>query len=67
MLVQKKKQIFKRLKLRKNYNSKILKKLEKTQLKLEQKRKKSNFIINNNFKRNTVKKNVKLIVRKILN
>tara|TARA_B100002051_G_scaffold247353_1_gene256351 strand:- start:568 stop:771 length:204 start_codon:yes stop_codon:yes gene_type:complete len=67
MLVQKKKQIFKRLKLRKNYNSKILKKLEKTQLKLEQKRKKSNFIINNNFKKNTVRKSVKLILRKILN
>ena len=63
----KKKQIFKRLKLRKNYNSKILKKLEKTQLKLEQKRKKSNFIINNNFKKNTVRKSVKLILRKILN
>ena len=63
----KKKQILKRLKLRKNYNSKILKKLEKTQLKLEQKRKKSNFIINNNFKKNTVRKSVKLILRKILN
>ena len=63
----KKKQILKRLKLRKNFNSNILKKLAKTQLKLKQKRKKSDFIINNNFKRNTVKKNVKLIVRKILN
>ncbi len=63
----KKKQILKRLKLRKNFNSNILKKLAKTQLKLDQKRKKSDFIINNNFKRNTVKKNVKLIVRKILN
>ncbi len=63
----KKKQILKRLKLRKNFNSNILKKLAKTQLKLEKKRKKSDFIINNNFKRNTVKKNVKLIVRKILN
>ena len=65
--MKKKKQILKRLKLRKNFNSNILKKLAKTQLKLDQKRKKSDFIINNNFKRNTVKKNVKLIVRKILN
>ena len=63
----KKKQILKRLKLRKNFNSNILKKLGKTQLKLAQKRKKSDFIINNNFKRNKVKKSVKLIVKKILN
>ena len=63
----KKNQIVTRLKLRKNYNSGILKKLGKFQLKLEQKRKKSDFVINNNFKRNTVIKSVRLIVGEILN
>ena len=61
----KKKDINKRLKLRLNYNLKIIKKLKKLQLPLELKKKKSNFIIKNNFKRSIIKKNVKLIKKKI--
>ena len=63
----KKKEIIKNLKKRKNYNIKILKILRKFQLPLELKRKKSNYIINNNFKKLYVKKNVKIIKNKILN
>ena len=62
----KKKQIIKRLKLRKNYNYLIFKKLNQLQLSLEKKRKKSNYIIKNDFKKNTAKKRVKIIINKIL-
>ena len=62
----KKKEINKRLKKRDNFSPKIVKKLKKLQLPLELKRKRSNFIIKNNFKNNYVKKNVKKILRKIL-
>jgi len=62
----KKKEIQKRLKKRANYNSKILNKLKKIQLSLEIKKKKSNFLIKNNFKSSYIKKNVKLIKSKIL-
>ena len=62
----KKKDINKRLKKRHNFNFKIIKKLKKLQLPLEIKKKKSNFIIKNNFKSMFVKKNVKIIKNKIL-
>ena len=62
----KKKEINKRLKKRDNFNPKIVEKLKKLQLPLELKKKRSNFIIKNNFKNNYVKKNVKKILRKIL-
>ena len=62
----KKKDINKRLKKRHNFNPKIIKKLRKLQLPLETKKKKSNFIIKNNFKSMLVKKNVKIIKNKIL-
>ena len=61
----KKKDINKRLKLRLNYNLKIIKKLKKLQLPIELKKKKSNFIIKNNFKRSSLKKSVKIIKNKI--
>ena len=61
-----KKEISKRLKKRHNINLKILKKLKKFQLPLELKKKKADFIIENNFRNNPVKKNVKRILRKIL-
>ena len=63
----KKKQIIKKIKKRKNYNLKIIKILKKSQLSLNYKRKKSNFVIKNNFKIETVKKSVKLLKNKILN
>ena len=62
----KKKDIKKNLKKRVNYNIKILKKLKKLQLPLEKKKKISNFLIKNNFKKNSTKKNVKIIKKKIL-
>ena len=61
-----KKEINKRLKRRANFNLKIVKKLKKLQLPLETKRKKSNFIIKNNFINNSIKKNVKIVLEKIL-
>jgi dephospho-CoA kinase len=62
----KKKEINKRLKKRSNYNFKMLKKLKKLQLPLEVKKKKSNFIIKNNFISSSVKKSVRILKRKIL-
>ena len=62
----KKKEINKRLKKRSNFNSKIFKKLKKLQLPLEIKKKKSNFILKNNFKSLSVKKNVKILKNKVL-
>ena len=62
----KKKEINKRLKKRHNFNSKIFKKLKKLQLPLETKRIKSNFIIKNNFRSLSTKKNVKILKNKIL-
>ena len=61
-----KKEINKRLKKRDNINIKILKKFKKLQLPVELKKKKSNYIIKNNFKNNSIKKNVKIILKKIL-
>ena len=62
----KKKEIQKRLKKRPNYNVKIFNKLKKIQLPLEIKKKKSKFLIKNNFKSYSIKKNVKLLKNKIL-
>ena len=62
-----KSKIMKNLIKRKNYNPQILKVLKKFQLPLELKRKKSNYIINNNFRKLYVKKNIKIIKNKILN
>ena len=61
----KKKDINKKLKKRNNYNSKIIKKLKNLQLPLEIKKRTSNFIIKNNFKSLSIKKNVKVIKKKI--
>ena len=61
-----KKEIQKRLKKRANYNLVILNKLKKIQLPLEIKKKKSKFLIKNNFKSSSVRKNVKLLKSKIL-
>ena len=62
----KKKEINKRLKKRHNFNLKIFKKLKKLQLPLETKRRKSNFIIKNNFRNLSAQKNVKILKNKIL-
>ena len=62
----KKKEINKRLKKRDNVNFKIIKKFRNLQLPVEVKKKKSNFIIRNNFNDNYTKKNVKKVLKKIL-
>ena len=59
----KKNQINKRLKWRIKSNEKIIKKLRKFQLPLEIKRKKSQFIIKNDFKNKNVKKNARSNIR----
>ena len=63
----KKNDINKRLRRKKNFNSKIFKILKKLQLPLEIKKRKSNFIIKNNFKSIFIKKNVKILKNIILN
>ena len=62
----KKKEINKRLKKRSGINHEIIKKFKKVQLPIEIKKRKSNFVIKNNFKNNNAKKNVKILMRKIL-
>ena len=59
-------EIKKRLKKRKNFNQLIFKRLQKLQLSIESKKKKSNYIIKNNFKSISIRKNVKLLKNKIL-
>ena len=60
-----KKEIYKRLKKRHKFNHQLIKEFKRIQLPLEMKRKKSNFIIKNNFKSSTIKNNVKIILKKI--
>tara|TARA_B100001057_G_scaffold489502_1_gene575904 strand:- start:686 stop:1258 length:573 start_codon:yes stop_codon:yes gene_type:complete len=60
------KEALKRIKKRKNFNNKILQKLIKLQLPLSQKKRKSHYIIKNNFNENLARKNVKDILNKIL-
>ena len=62
----KKKEIEKRLKKKINCNSKIIKKFKKLQLPVEFKKKESDFTIKNNFRNNSIKKNVKKVLEKIL-
>ena len=63
----KKKEIQKRLRKRPNYNQKIFNRLRKLQLPLEFKKKKSNFVVKNNFEIKSVRKSVKVLKGKILN
>ena len=60
------KEINKRLKKRSNFNLKMFKKLKKLQLPVEIKKKKSDFVIRNNFRHYTTKKNVIKVLQKIL-
>jgi|TARA_A100001011_G_C14189721_1_gene790750 dephospho-CoA kinase len=62
----KKSEILRRLKKRKNFNKKILNNFKKIQLSLDFKRKKSQFIIKNNFKKNFVKIKVKEIIKNLI-
>ena len=62
----KKKEIIKRLKKRKNFNLKLLKKFKNIQLSLDYKKKNSQFVINNNFTKLKIKKNISSILKEIL-
>ena len=62
----KKTEVIKRLKKRKNFNQNLFNKFKKIQLPLDYKKKKSNFIVNNDFTRTTVNKYVKNIIKQIL-
>ena len=67
VFVQSKKiDIFKRLKKRKNFNLKLYKKFKNIQLSLDYKRKKSQFIIKNNFTNKSVNRSIKKILKDIL-
>ena len=61
-----KEDIFKKLKKRKNFNYQLFKKFKKIQLPLDYKKKKSKFIIKNDFKKKTISKYVKKILKEIL-
>ena len=61
----KKKDIDKRLKKRLNFNNKLVSMFRKTQFNTKYKKKKSHFIIKNNFKKNAVKKQIKEILNLI--
>ena len=58
--------ILKRLKKRKNFNLKLFNKFKKIQLPLDYKKKKSHFVIKNDFTKRTIKKYVKIILKKIM-
>jgi len=62
-----KKDVDKRLKKRKNFSKKILNILRKSQLPLEQKQKKSKYILINNYDAAIMKKKVRILKGKILN
>ena len=66
-LKTKKKDVDLRLKKRKNFNQKLLKILRKSQLTLEQKKNKSNYVLVNNYNSAIMKRKVKILKAKILN
>ena len=57
--------INKKLKKRPNFNKILFKKFKKIQLPLDYKKRKSNFIIKNNFTKKSVKLSIKNILKKI--
>ena len=62
----KKTDIEKRLIKRPNFNRKIINKFKKIQYSAAYKRKKSNFIIKNNFKKKSLNESIKIILNKVL-
>ena len=62
----KKSDILKRLKKRKNFNLKLLNKFKNIQLSIDYKKKKSQFIIKNNFNKKSVKISIKRIIKEII-
>ena len=66
-LKTKRKDVNLRLKKRKNFNQKLLNILRKSQLTLEQKKNKSNYVLVNNYNNAIMKRKVKILKAKILN
>jgi dephospho-CoA kinase len=62
----KKTEILKRLKKRKNFNLKIFQKFKDIQLSSNYKKKKSHFIIKNDFRKKSVKIGIKNVLKKII-
>ena len=58
--------ILKRIKRRKNFNQNLLKKFKNIQYSVNYKKKKSNFILKNDFTKKTVNKGIKNILKEIL-
>ena len=58
--------ILKRIKKRKNFNQNLLKKFKNIQYSVNYKRKKSNFILKNDFTKKTVNKGIKNILKEIV-
>ncbi len=63
----KKTKVLNRLKKRPNFDDKLIKKLKENQVILSKKKKLADFVINNNFSTNVMKKKIKLIKNEILN
>ena len=63
----KKSKVLNRLKKRPNFNQKLIRNLKENQVILSKKRKLADYVINNNFSENVMKKKIKLIKKKILN
>ena len=61
----KKSEILKRLKKRENFNLKIVNRFRKIQLPIDYKKKKSNFIIKNNFTNKNIKNQIRYILKQI--
>ena len=59
--------ILKRLKKRTNFNEKVLKSLKKNQSSVLEKRKLSNYVVDNNYSPNIMKKKINKLKNKILN
>ena len=62
----KKSEILKKLKKRKNFNQKLLKKFKNIQLPVNYKKKKSHFVIKNNFTKKSVSDGIKNILREFI-
>ena len=62
----KKSDVLKRLKKRKNFNQMILKKFKSIQLPIYYKKKKSQFIVKNNFTKKSVKSDIKSILKELI-
>ena len=62
----KKFEIIKRLKKRKNFNLRLFKRFKNIQLPLDYKKKKSHFIIKNDFTNSSIKDSIRIILKEIL-